>query len=193
VRGPSGGAVEGGSRARIADEVTNGGRKSYYFRSCGFRARRGRVTGGSVWRRRGGRDTQRAFRESPSSPRPPRLADRIRPDLPTLVIGDVGGASVGPCAVRATFADWCGGLVPAASGLRLAEIGTFTLAGVLAGAVGVAEIFQSVRGGYSEKRGYTENKASAQGTVRRKQQAPQVKPPPRGRYPAGKSTPFAAP
>jgi hypothetical protein len=63
------------------------------------------------------------------------------------VIGDVGGASVGPCAVRATFADWCGGLVPAASGLRLAEIGTFTLAGVLAGAVGVAEIFQSVRGG----------------------------------------------
>jgi ThiF family len=76
-----------------------------------------------------------------------RIADRIRPDLPTLVIGDVGGASVGPCAVRATFADWCGGVVPAASGLRLAEIGTFTPAGVLAGAVGVAEIFQSVRGG----------------------------------------------
>jgi hypothetical protein len=75
-----------------------------------------------------------------------RTADRIRPDLPTLVIGG-GGADVGPCAVRATFADWCGGVVPAASGVRLAETGSFTPAGVLAGAIGVAEIFQSVRGG----------------------------------------------
>lgn len=76
-----------------------------------------------------------------------RIDDRIRPDLPTLVIGDVDGADVEPLALRATFADWCGGVVPAASGLRLAETGSFTPAGVLAGAIGVAEIFQRVRGG----------------------------------------------
>jgi hypothetical protein len=74
-------------------------------------------------------------------------ADRIHRDLPTLVIGDVGGADVEPLALRATFADWCGGVVPVASGLRLAETGAFTPAGVLAGAIGVAEIFQRVRGG----------------------------------------------
>jgi hypothetical protein len=76
-----------------------------------------------------------------------RPADRVHPNLPTLVIGDVGGADVEPLALRATFADWCGGVVPAASGLRLAETGTFTPAGVLAGAIGVTEIFQRVRGG----------------------------------------------
>lgn len=76
-----------------------------------------------------------------------RTGDRIHPDLPTLVIDDVGGADMEPLALRATFADWCGSVVPAASGLRLAETGAFTPAGVLAGAVGVAEIFQRVRGG----------------------------------------------
>ncbi|WP_024575455.1 MULTISPECIES: ThiF family adenylyltransferase [unclassified Afipia] len=76
-----------------------------------------------------------------------QIDDRIRPDLPTLVIGDVGGADVEPLALRATFADWCGGVIPAASGVRLAETGSFTPAGVLAGAIGVAEIFQRVRGG----------------------------------------------
>lgn len=76
-----------------------------------------------------------------------RTADRVHPDLPTLVIGNVSGADVEPLALRATFADWCGGVVPAARGLRLAETGTFTPAGVLAGAIGVAEIFQRVRGG----------------------------------------------
>jgi hypothetical protein len=75
-----------------------------------------------------------------------RLADRVHPDLPTLVIGNVGGADIEPLALRATFADWCGGVVPAASRLRLAETGTFTPAGVLAGAIGVAEMFQRVRG-----------------------------------------------
>jgi hypothetical protein len=76
-----------------------------------------------------------------------RIDDRIRPDLPTLVIGEVGGADVEPLALRATFADWCGGVVSAASGVRLSETGSFTPAGVLAGAIGVAEIFQRVRGG----------------------------------------------
>jgi hypothetical protein len=76
-----------------------------------------------------------------------RTADRIRPDLPTMVISDLSGAELEPLALRTTFADWCGGVVPAASGLRLAETGTFTPAGVMAGALGVAEIFQRARGG----------------------------------------------
>jgi hypothetical protein len=66
---------------------------------------------------------------------------------PTVVIGDMESAAVVPFAIRATFAGWCGGVVPLAQGVRLSEVGTFTPAGVLAGALGVSEIFQRVRGG----------------------------------------------
>ena len=76
-----------------------------------------------------------------------RTADDVRKDLPTLVIGTIGSADLEPLALRVTFADWCGGVVPTSSGLRLAQTGVFTPAGVLAGALGVAEIFQRVRGG----------------------------------------------
>lgn len=69
------------------------------------------------------------------------------PDLPTLAIGDVDVARLEPLAIRATFSQWCGGIVPAASNVRLGETGAFTPAGVLAGALGVCEIFQRVRGG----------------------------------------------
>jgi hypothetical protein len=69
------------------------------------------------------------------------------PRVPTLAIGDVAAARLEPLAIRATFAHWCGGTVPAASNARLAETGIFTPAGVLAGALGVSEIFQRVRGG----------------------------------------------
>lgn len=75
------------------------------------------------------------------------LADEPEPDTPTLVIGDVYGHDLEPLAIRATFAAWCGGVAPAASGVRLAETGEFTPAGVLAGALGVSEIFQRLRGG----------------------------------------------
>jgi hypothetical protein len=76
-----------------------------------------------------------------------RVVDKIDPDLPTLVIGDVEDTDLEPLALRATFAAWCGGIVPFKSGLRLAETGAFTPAGVLAGALGIAEIFHRVRGG----------------------------------------------
>ncbi|MGO9743367.1 MAG: hypothetical protein ACLPN5_18000 [Roseiarcus sp.] len=69
------------------------------------------------------------------------------PDVPTLVIGNVDVSRLEPLAVRATFSQWCGGIVPAASNVRLGETGVFTPAGVLAGALGVSEIFQRVRGG----------------------------------------------
>lgn len=76
-----------------------------------------------------------------------RLVEDINPETPTLVIGDVDEAQLGPLAIRVTFAEWCGGVVPVASHVRLAETGAFTPAGVLAGALGVSEIFQRLRGG----------------------------------------------
>jgi hypothetical protein len=75
-----------------------------------------------------------------------RRADVPLSDVPTLVIGDVDASRLDALAIRATFSRWCGGVVPAASAVRLAEIGAFTPAGVLAGALGVCEIFQRVRG-----------------------------------------------
>lgn len=75
------------------------------------------------------------------------VADVADPAVPTVVIGDVGAQGIERLAVRTTFAHWCGGIVPFASGVRLAETGSFTPAGVLAGAIAVAEIFQRVRGG----------------------------------------------
>jgi hypothetical protein len=68
-------------------------------------------------------------------------------DVPTLVIGDVVNTELEPLAMRLTFAGWCGGVVPAVSNVRLTESGNFTPAGVLAGAIGVSEIFQRLRGG----------------------------------------------
>jgi len=74
-------------------------------------------------------------------------AEAPDPDVPTLAIGDVDVARLEPLAIRAMFSQWCGGIVPAASNVHLAETGAFTSAGVLAGALGVCEIFQRVRGG----------------------------------------------
>jgi hypothetical protein len=73
------------------------------------------------------------------------LSDRVDSTPPTLVIGDVDAGPLEPFALRATFANWCGGVVPVRSDIRLAENGQFTPAGVLAGALGVSEIFQRVR------------------------------------------------
>jgi len=76
-----------------------------------------------------------------------RANDVVDSTAPTLVIGDVDDTAMEPLAIRATFSGWCGGVVPIASRLRLSEAGTFTPAGVLAGALGVSEIFQRLRGG----------------------------------------------
>src|ERR1700733_1905301 len=76
-----------------------------------------------------------------------RLVQEIAPETPTLVIGDINDVDLDRSALRVTFSEWCGGVVPIASKIRLAEGGTFTPAGVLAGALGVSEIFQRLRGG----------------------------------------------
>ena len=68
------------------------------------------------------------------------------PDLPRIVIGDGDVAAAGTFIVRATFDGWAGGAVPLDDGRRLPERRQFTPAGVLAGALAVAEAFQFVRG-----------------------------------------------
>ena len=69
------------------------------------------------------------------------------PGVPRIVIG---GESIPPgdaeFAVRATFDGWCGGVAPLDQGLRLPERQECIPAGVLAGALGVSEAFQFVRG-----------------------------------------------
>lgn len=71
----------------------------------------------------------------------------LDPGIPRIVIGDTtespGDAGF---AVRATFDGWCGGVVPLDYGFHLPECQECIPAGVLAGALGVSEAFQYVRG-----------------------------------------------
>ena len=69
------------------------------------------------------------------------------PGVPWVVIGGDFIPPVGAeFAVRATFNGWCGGVAPLDHGLRLPERQECVPAGVLAGALGVSEAFQFVRG-----------------------------------------------
>ena len=71
----------------------------------------------------------------------------MEPGLPQILIGNAAAASTpGDFAMRATFDGWCGGVVPLNEGLGLAESQECVPAGVLAGALGVSEAFQFVRG-----------------------------------------------
>ena len=69
------------------------------------------------------------------------------PGVPRVVIGGDFIPPVGAeFAVRATFNGWCGGVAPLDHGLRLPERQECVPAGVLAGALGVSEAFQFIRG-----------------------------------------------
>ena len=71
----------------------------------------------------------------------------LAPDVPRIVIGDVSIPSGdSEFAVRATFDGWCGGIVPLNHDRFLPESQECVPAGVLAGALGVSEAFQFVRG-----------------------------------------------
>lgn len=75
------------------------------------------------------------------------IVDSVVPEVPRLVIGSSGETqSIGEFAVRATFNGWTGGVIPLADGQHLAERQECTLAGVLAGALAVSELFQFLRG-----------------------------------------------
>ena len=67
-------------------------------------------------------------------------------NIPQIIIGDVEDQERSDFAVRTTFDGWRGGVVPVNDGIRLDELTEFTPAGVLAGAVGVSEAFQHIRG-----------------------------------------------
>jgi hypothetical protein len=69
------------------------------------------------------------------------------PGTPRVTIGNgTLGPSTGRFAVRATFNGWNGGIIPLGDDMRLAEEQEYTPAGVLAGALAIAEAFQFVRG-----------------------------------------------
>lgn len=74
------------------------------------------------------------------------VVETIEPGIPRLVVGDGQREDIGAFAVRATFDGWCGGVVPLSDGQRLPERQECILAGILAGALGVSEAFQFVRG-----------------------------------------------
>lgn len=66
-------------------------------------------------------------------------------ETPGLIFGTCESGSVTPL-LQATFDGWSGGVVPAGQSSRLAERGRVTTAGALAGAIGVAELYQGLRG-----------------------------------------------
>ncbi len=69
------------------------------------------------------------------------------PGVPRIVIGSECKPLIdAEFAVRATFDGWCGGVAPLDHNLRLPERQECVPAGVLAGALGVSEAFQFVRG-----------------------------------------------
>jgi len=71
----------------------------------------------------------------------------LAPGMPRITIGNSSRLSAdAEFAVCATFDGWCGGVVPIDQGHRLPETQECILAGVLAGALGVSEAFQFVRG-----------------------------------------------
>ena len=75
------------------------------------------------------------------------VIDDCAPGVPRIVVGGKSMPSTdAEFAVRATFDGWCGGVAPLDQGLQLPERQECIPAGVLAGALGVSEAFQFVRG-----------------------------------------------
>ena len=67
--------------------------------------------------------------------------------VPTLILGDATAISEPGCiSLAVTFENWRGGVIPTSDGRRLGEAGAIATAAVLAGALGVSEIFQHLRG-----------------------------------------------
>ncbi len=76
-----------------------------------------------------------------------KISPALDPEIPRIVFGDGDVGSAGAFVMRATFQGWTGGVVPLDDGRRLAERQECVPAGVLAGALGVSEAFQHMRGG----------------------------------------------
>jgi hypothetical protein len=68
-------------------------------------------------------------------------------DAPILTLGTTAAtSSAHPVSLAVTFEDWRAGVIPTCDGRRLGESRAITPAAVLAGAIGVAEVFQFLRG-----------------------------------------------
>jgi hypothetical protein len=75
-----------------------------------------------------------------------RFVHEAPPDVPVLLLGDAHPQSGGSLALRATFDGWTAAVGPDEIGQRLGDHSDFTPVGVLAGALGVSEVFQHLRG-----------------------------------------------
>lgn len=75
-----------------------------------------------------------------------RVARELPAGVPTLAIGGGIVPPDCPAALAVTFSDWRGGVIPTSEVRRLDESRAITPAAVLAGAIGVSEMFQQMRG-----------------------------------------------
>lgn len=76
-----------------------------------------------------------------------RVVRSLGPAVPLVVIGNARPAIRSRFAIRVTFEGWSAGILPLGhDDMRLGESHEFTPAGVLAGALAVAEAFQFLRG-----------------------------------------------
>lgn len=76
-----------------------------------------------------------------------RVGPTVPPGMPTLTLGEVGGEPIsGSPSLAVTFDGWRGGAIPTSEHRRLGEWGAVIPAAVLAGALGVSEVFQHLRG-----------------------------------------------
>lgn len=75
-----------------------------------------------------------------------RVVNEPSRSVPVLLLGDARAQPGHPLALRATFKGWTAAVAPAEGALRFDERSDFTPVGVLAGALGVSEVFQHLRG-----------------------------------------------
>ena len=76
-----------------------------------------------------------------------RLVQNLGLDMPLVAVGNSKPTIRNRFAIRVTFEGWSAGIVPLDhNDIRLGESHEFALAGVLAGALAVAEVFQFLRG-----------------------------------------------
>lgn len=76
-----------------------------------------------------------------------RIGAVVPPDVPTLTLGAVAGETTpGSPSLAVTFDGWQGGAIPTSEHRRLGERDAVIPAAVLAGAIGVSEVFQHLRG-----------------------------------------------
>ena len=67
--------------------------------------------------------------------------------IPRLIVGETSASyEKGTIALKLTFNGWCGGIAPAEDHFQLPENQEFIPSGVLAGSLGVSEVFQYIRG-----------------------------------------------